>query len=85
MNCKKCHIVDQHELIPSGDSHPKSLKCPVCNAIHDDNGELFDPDRPRGIDVIKQQPTECPNCGSQNVIRQVFQGTFFCRDCRRTF
>lgn len=85
MICKKCNILFQHELVSSGDAHPKSFICPVCDTIHDDNGKLFDPEKPRGANTMTQEPAECPNCRSTDIIKQVYLGTYICRRCRVVF
>ena len=73
MLCKKCHPVMGHRLIQTGAADPKSYKCCVCDTIHDDNGELFDPDN-------QSRPT-CPFCGSVNIERLIAIGKKWCRDC----
>lgn len=40
ITCKYC--VTHPELIQTGLSEPKSLKCPICKAKFDNNGNIFD-------------------------------------------
>lgn len=42
-NPPRCdHCVTKPKLVPSGESEPKNLKCPICKQLFDTKGKKFD-------------------------------------------
>ena len=71
-----------HKLRQSGDSHPKSYKCCVCDTLHDDYGNIYDPDATKkvGKDVIY-----CPYCGFANTVIMIISNWIWCDNCNLWF
>lgn len=78
MICKECHPVFEHQLTQTGAAHPQSYKCVACDAVHDDNGKLYDPDR---LEDEDDENLKCPHCGSTEFGIYAYVGMYKCNKC----
>jgi hypothetical protein len=81
--CKKCLRIYQHRLVQSGNTlDSKSKKCPVCDTLHSDKGEIYDGTKPSGSNTMLRG---CQVCGCADVVVSVYANQYYCPDCKKWY
>ena len=76
--CKRCHQIHRYELIQTGSTEDfVSKKCPVCDALHKKDGELYI-EKIRGKDVMINC---CPKCKNKDIIKNPYTNEIWCDKC----